>query len=157
MASKSTRRPGALITREGDRRLGTVTITPRGRALMERMFAVGQDFRTVAKALGISGETLQQCRKRDPAVDEAWERGQAALSDELAHLLLQQARKGNVVAAIFLAKARCGWREGDAPEARANIVINLPDAATPEQYMRLINPEPAPAASALPGHKAPVR
>ena len=78
-----------------------------------------------------------------PEVDEAWESGIAGLADELTHILLQHARKGNVVAAIFLAKARLGWREGDAPEARANIVINLPDAATPEAYMRMVGAGPA--------------
>ena len=28
--------------------------------------------------------------------------------------------------------------EGDAPEARANITINLPDSQTPEAYLRAI-------------------
>lgn len=140
----------ALIARDGNRAQGTVSVAPAGLALLERMFAEGQDYRTVAKALGISGETLRQCRKRQPEVDEAWESGIARLADEITHLLLKHARKGNVVAAIFLAKARLGWREGDAPEARANIVINLPDAATPEAYMRMVG------AAVLPGSPPPL-
>lgn len=146
VAEQQEQPAGALVVRQGGRALGTVTIAPAGLAVLERMFAAGQDFRTVAKALGISGKTLQEARKRQPEVDEAWERGIAGLADELTHILLQHARKGNVVAAIFLAKARLGWREGDAPEARANIVINLPDAATPEAYMRMVG-----AGHALPG------
>lgn len=71
-------------------------------------------------------------------MDEAFERGLAALGDELTHLLLKSARNGNVVAAIYLTKARLGWREGDSPEARPNITINLPDSQTPEAYLRAI-------------------
>jgi len=135
----------ALIVREGDRRLGTVTVKPHGLALIERMASVGQDQRTIAKALGISAKTLLEARGRQPEVADALERGHARLADELTHILLRHARRGNVVAAIFLTKARLGWREGDAPDTRPNIVINLPDATTPEQYMRLINAAPCPA------------
>jgi hypothetical protein len=106
--------------------------------LLERLGREGQDQRSLAKALGISAKTLLEARKRQPEVEEALERGHAGLADELTHLLLKQARKGNVIAAIFLAKARCGWREGDMPEARANVVIQLPDASSPERYMKII-------------------
>jgi hypothetical protein len=138
VASAKDKRRLPLITRDGDRALGTVRVTPRGLALLERLGREGQDQRSLAKALGISAKTLLEARKRQPEVEEALDRGHAGLSDELTHLLLTLARKGNVVAAIFLAKARCGWREGDAPEARANIVIQLPDANSPEQYLKII-------------------
>ena len=132
------RKPLPLIGRVGDRRTGTVSVSPTGIALIERLGREGQDQRSIAKALGISTKTLLEVRKRQPEVEEALDRGHAGLSDELVHLLLNLARKGNVIAAIFLAKARCGWREGDAPEARANIVIQLPDANSPEQYLKII-------------------
>jgi hypothetical protein len=115
-----------------------VTITPHGLDLIERLARLGQDQRSIAKALGISAKTLLEARRRQPEVEEALDRGHAGLSDELTHELLRLGRKGNVVALIFLAKARCGWREGDAPEARANIIIQLPDANSPEQYMKII-------------------
>jgi hypothetical protein len=132
------RKPLPLVGRVGDRRTGTVSISPTGIALIERLARAGQDQRSIAKKLGISTKTFLETRKRQPEVEEALDRGHAGLSDELTHLLLGLARKGNVVAGIFLAKARCGWREGDAPEARANIVIQLPDANSPEQYLKII-------------------
>lgn len=128
----------ALITRAGRHKTAQITVAPAGLEVVERLVAEGQDYRTVAKALGCSGKALLEARKRQPEVQEAFERGQAALADELTHHLLAAARKGNIVAAIFLAKARLGWREGDAPEVRPNITINLPDSQTPEAYLRTI-------------------
>ncbi len=66
--------------------------------------------------------------------------------------LRKAARKGNVVASIFLLKARHGYREGDAPDARTLVQINLPDAASPSAYLSAIgvttvdpsDPEPTP-------------
>ena len=72
-----------------------VTVTPAGLALIEAMAAEGNDQRNTAKALGIGRTTLTDIRYRDPEVTEAWESGHAALADELTHLLLSQARKGN--------------------------------------------------------------
>ncbi len=122
-----------------------VTVTPAGLALIEAMAAEGNDQRTIAKALGIGRTTLTNIRDRDPEVTEAWESGHAALADELTHLLLSQARKGNIVAMIYLTKARLGWVEGSAPEEkRPNIIINLPDSKTPEDYMKMIAHHPVP-------------
>lgn len=135
--------PLPLVGRAGGSPTGVVTIAPHGLALIERLAREGQDQRSIAKALGISAKTLLEARKRQPEAEEALDRGHAGLADELTHLLLNLARKGNVVAAIYLTKARCGWREGDAPEARANIIIQLPDANSPEQYMKIIGAGPA--------------
>jgi len=71
----------------------------------------------------------------------------AGLADELTHLLLSHARNGNVVAAIFLAKARCGWREGELPAGaadRVNVTINLPGALSEAEYRRMVDVTPAP-------------
>ena len=128
----------ALTSRAGRGKTAPVTITPAGLAVIEAMAAQGQDQRTIAKRLGIDRKTLDVIRKARPEVDEAFERGLAALGDELTHHLLNAARNGNIVAMIYLTKARLGWREGDTPEARPNITINLPDSQTPEAYMRTI-------------------
>ncbi len=133
MAKK--RRKPALITR----RRGTVTITEAGRALLEAMSAEGNDQRTIARALNIGTATLSRCRERDEEVEEAWADGHAQLADEITHLLLQAGRKGHIVALIFLAKCRLGWI--DQPKAEApppSITINLPDARSPEEHMRLL-------------------
>jgi hypothetical protein len=134
MADTST----ALITRTGRGKTAPVTITPAGLEVIERMAAEGQDQRSIAKALGIHRRTMTELQKHRPDVEEAFERGLAALADELTHHLLRAARKGNIVAMIYLTKARLGWREGDVPDQRPNITINLPDAQTPEAYLRSI-------------------
>jgi hypothetical protein len=128
----------ALTTRAGRGKTAPVTITQAGLTVIEDMAAEGQDQRTIAKRLGIDRKTLDVIRKARPEVDEAFDRGLAALGDELTHHLLNAARNGNIVAMIYLTKARLGWREGDTPEARPNITIHLPDSQTPEAYMRTI-------------------
>jgi hypothetical protein len=131
--------PKKLIKRAGDHATAKVTITPEGLKVLAAMAAGGQDPRSMAKKLGLgSHATLLAIAKRDSEVAETLDVGKAQLADELTHLLLANARKGNVVAQIYLTKARLGWREGDTPDARPNIIINLPDAATPEAYMRLV-------------------
>jgi hypothetical protein len=133
----------AAVTRGGPG--GAATVAATGLALVERMAARGRDNATIAKSLRMSVETFRNVRKRQPEVQDALDRGRAALSDELTDILLRHARKGNVVAAIFLAKARCGWREGDAPEQRTNILIQLPDASTPQEYLRMIDARALPS------------
>jgi hypothetical protein len=113
----------------------TVHLTDAGRAVVRLMAALGNDVNTIAHRLGIGRATYQDILKRDDEAAEAQAVGKAALSDELAHLLLKGARAGNVVAAIYLSKARCGWRENDVPDAKPNIVINLPGAMSEQQYL----------------------
>jgi len=129
----------ALVTRAGTGRTAPCTVTPAGLKVIEAMAAEGQDQATIARKLGLHRKTLMDIVKRDPNVEEAMTGGKALLADELTHHLLTAARKGNVVAAIYLTKARLGWVEGDRPEARPNIIINLPDAATPEAYLRAVS------------------
>ena len=73
---------------------------------------------SIARALKINRETFRIIRQRQPEVDEALARGRAVLEDELTDILLSKARNGETVAAIYLTKARCGWREGDLPPSQ---------------------------------------
>lgn len=132
-----------LITRKGRGRNSITQVHREGLKLIEAMAAEGQDQRSIAKALGLARKTLTDLRDRDEAVAEAWDRGHAALADEITHHLLGAARKGNITAAIFLAKARLGWREGHAAEGQALQVnqqfnINLPEPADRDEYIRRI-------------------
>jgi hypothetical protein len=127
--------PASIVRGRG----GVVSVTARGLEVIEAMAAEGHDQRTICRAIGTSFVTFKKLRDSTAAVGEALERGHARLADELTHILLGHARRGNVVAAIFLAKARLGWREGDPPPTQPSVVINLPDATTPDQYMRMIS------------------
>ena len=137
------KRPLPLVTRDNRAPGKPYRLTQQGREELTKLARAGLERPTIAAALGVSDTTLGEILKRDPAAEEAHTRGRAGLSDELTHILLAQARAGQVVAAIFLAKARCGWREGDPPESRPNVTINLPAAADPESYRRMIDVTPA--------------
>ncbi len=162
--SKPAAKPaGALITRASRSPTARSTVTPAGLAAIEAMSAEGQDQRTIAKRLGIDHKTLRDIRDRDPAVALAWERGHGDLASELTHILLTHAREGNIIAAIYLTKARLGWREGTpaegagAPSVQVN--IQIPPPMSPAEFAAIIEgtAEPVPpdaqtdAPGALPG------
>jgi hypothetical protein len=118
-------------------------LKPAGYALIERMSKDGRDIVSIAKALGMHRDVFRNLRKRDPAAQEALDRGRAQLGDELTDIFLEQARKGNTVAAIYLSKARLGWRDqGPDPAAgqtNVQVNINMPPNMTDEQFAALVN------------------
>ncbi len=134
-----------LIQRE-KRKSGTsgppaVVVTDDGLSVIERMAANGNADATIAKALGINRKTLSQIRDRDERVDEAMQTGRAQLADELTDILLTHAREGNVTAAIYLSKARLGWRDqGPAPQATAatQVNIHIPAAMSDADFQKMI-------------------
>lgn len=148
----------SLITRASRATNAKSNITPAGLQVIERMAAAGQDQRTIAARLGVDRKTLTDLRDRDPAVAEAWGRGHAALADELTHILLQHAREGNVIAAIFLTKARLNWRDqgpvDGGPDNRVQVNISIPPPMTDKEFKAIIEGK---AAAALPGPKSVTR
>lgn len=119
-------------------------LKPAGYGLIERMSAAGRDITSISRALGITRETFRLLRRRDPEAQEALDRGRAALGDELHDVLLEHARKGMTVAAIFLAKARCGWREGEPMPGTSvtnntQINIQIPERMSDEEFRAIIN------------------
>ena len=135
--------PKPLITRASRATNAKSNITPAGLKIVEAMAASGQDQRGIAKRLGVDRKTLTDLRDRDPAVAEAWERGHAVLADELTHLLLTKARAGNIIAMIYLTKARLGWREGTPAEGAAppsvRVNINIPPAMSDVEFKKIID------------------
>lgn len=144
--AKRPRKPTYIVRRNASARDGIearVTVTEAGRLLIEAMASEGNDPGSIAKALGIGRSTLRRICERDESVAEAWEMGKATLADTITHLLLEQGRKGNTTALIFLAKCRLGWIDQPQPEERAPaVVIHLPDARSPEDYMKMIEHQP---------------
>lgn len=117
-------------------------LKPAGYALIERMSKDGRDIVSIAKALGMHRDVFRKLRQRDPAAQEALDRGRAQLGDELTDIFLEQARKGNTVAAIYLSKARLGWRDqGPDPAAgqtNVQVNINMPPNMSDEQFAALM-------------------
>jgi hypothetical protein len=88
--------------------------------------------------MGIPYNRFRECKKRQlEDVSEALAVGRCARNDEVHDILMQMARSNNVIAAIFIAKAQCGWREGDAPDMRPNVHIHLPAPMSEDEFQRL--------------------
>jgi hypothetical protein len=129
--------PKQLIKRTGGK-TARIDVTPAGLAVIRDMAAGGNDHRTIAKRLGIGYQTLRDMQKRGGDVDDALAAGHAELADTITSELLKQGKAGYAPALMFLAKARLGWREGDAPETKPSITIVLPDAKSPDAYLASI-------------------
>jgi hypothetical protein len=114
-----------------------------GVALVERLAREGATDTSIAKALRIARSTFRDARQRQPELEEALARGRAILEDELTDILLAKARGGETVAAIYLTKARCGWREGELPPSatvtnNTQVNIIIPPAMSDEEWQRLL-------------------
>lgn len=117
---------------------------PAGYELVRRMSRGGRDFSSIAAALGVSTDWFAAQRRNNRRVQEALDVGRGELGDELTDILLEQARNGIFTAAIFLAKARCGWREGELPEGArpsVNVNIQIPPAMTDAEFAKVVNGE----------------
>lgn len=144
-----------------------IVVTPTGLALVEQLAERGCSVVTISAALGVNKETFLHIRRRDPAVEDAFERGRAREHDRLVGNLNVAAEAGNVVASIFLLKARHGYREGEPLEVSVEVntggVLVVPADMTVEQYLEMkraegemidVTPKATPAL--YPGHAAPL-
>lgn len=120
----------------------------KGRTLVQQLATEGKSNTAIAEALRVNRSTFANILKRQPEIAEALARGRSALEGELTDILLGHAREGNVVAAIYLTKARCGWVEGQAmPGVVNNTQVNIvmPPPMPPEEFRRIIDLRPAEA------------
>lgn len=123
-----------------------------GLSTIEQMAADGRSLATIAKQLRVAESTFREIRKRQPEVEEAINRGYAAMEDELVDGLMARFRKGildpkdkgAVTTAIFLLKTRRGYEGTKVP---THITINqdnrrqtiaLPSAMDMEEYMKRV-------------------
>ncbi|MBL9066161.1 MAG: hypothetical protein JNN10_07700 [Sphingopyxis sp.] len=73
----------------------------------------------IARALSISTRTLNRLIADDAELEAEVEAQRSFEETELRDILMELARKGDTTAAIFLAKARHGWRDRD--DAKMNL------------------------------------
>jgi len=130
----------ALVHRTAD----GLTVTDAGLEQIARLAAEGCADATIAKVLGINRKTFGAMLREDgdPRVLEAYDTGKARLADELTDILLTHARGGNVTAAIYLSKARLGWRDqGPATPAVGNAVqvnISIPAPMSDAEFKKIV-------------------
>ena len=112
----------------------------RGIKIVEELAGRGCHLTTIAKALRMSVDAFKACRARQPEVEEAYQRGLGTEHDALVSNLRKAANDGNVVANIFLLKARHAYREGEPLEVNVSVnaggVLVVPADMTVEEYLR---------------------
>jgi hypothetical protein len=92
-------------------------LSPENRERVKGALLEGYSLAAIAKALRVSTPTLKRLMADDPDLQAEVEAQRSFEETELRDILMELARKGDTVAAIFLAKARHGWRDRD--ESRA--------------------------------------
>ena len=113
-------------------------ITEIGCEIIRKYYRAGLCQTSIARRMGLSGGVLGQCKRRQPEVAAAFEFGKAELEDECSDLLMNMARRGNVIALIYFTKARLGWRDNDQPaEQRPNLVIHMNAPMTDNDWLAM--------------------
>lgn len=113
--------------------------------LIEDLAADGFTVVGIAKRLNTTSETLNLWMDKEPALKEAFAAGREAERYALHNALYRAATEDkNMTAAMFLLKARHGYREGDQAEQGNRVSINftLPGAMTLENFTKAIEHEP---------------
>jgi len=90
-----------------------VRLSDTNRARVMAALLDGYPKAAIARALSVSVKTLDRLILDDPDLLAQVEAQRAFEETELRDILMELARRGDTVAAIFLAKARHGWRDRD--------------------------------------------
>lgn len=107
--------------------------------VVEELASQGHSILNISRALGISKELFYVWREQYPDIETALQHGKEKERHDLHNALYQSAMKGNVTSAIFLLKARHGYREGDQSDLANKVAItfNLPAASqNVDDYMK---------------------
>jgi hypothetical protein len=114
-----------------------VAITANGLKVVRILAASGSGQRGIANKLGMPLQTFQHLMERDERCRLEYEGGLADEERILVRGLRLAAAGGAFIPAMFLLKSRHGYVEGAPPPSTApNILVVLPQARTPEDYLR---------------------
>lgn len=87
----------------------------------------------IADYFGIARNTFTAMMDRDPSILEQYKKGKARAIKEIGGGLIQEARGGNLTAAMFYLKTQAGWREkdkiednGDSPSVPVTFTVAAP-------------------------------
>lgn len=119
------------------------TLPKNGLEIIRDCASRGVSETDLAKALGMDHKTWRRLRDENPETKAAWEEAKAIERDQLVGVLFEAATKdNNISAAMFLLKARHGYRDHGATEGddqgRVSITFNLPAPMKPTDYGRLV-------------------
>lgn len=129
-------------------------------ARVQELAKEGYSIKGIAARLGAGVELFSRWRDENPDIQHALDEGREHEHSELFNSLYGAAKKGNVVAAIFLLKTRHGYREGAEGELANRVTINfqLPGALPLDQFKVIEHEpdstEPVPAKTAVATRRA---
>lgn len=148
--AKSERAKAQWAARDGKLRSAVVKSNtkeppPNAVDIVQKACENGCTVEQISEALGVDRKLFNDWRERYPEIDMAMQAGRAVEHDKLVGVLFKAAtheKKPNLVAAIFLLKARHGYQEGVAlVQNSVSINYQLPAPMTPEQYVKTIEAE----------------
>ena len=126
---------------------------------IRHLAATGHSVIGIARGLKVSNSVFTRWLEEYPDLAEALSQGREKERHTLHNGLYRAAKRGNIVAAIFLLKSRHGYREGDQSDTanKLSITFSLPGAMKPEEFKvidheqttnsNLALPEPGPRRS----------
>ena len=87
--------------------------------------------RQLCDYMSVGETTFREIEGRQPEVSDAYKKGKAKAIGSVGQSLIQQARDGNITAAIFYLKTQAGWRETEQEQGNQNITLQIvkPDGA----------------------------
>ena len=87
--------------------------------------------RQICDYMSVGETTFREIEGRQPEVSDAYKKGKAKAIGSIGQSLIQQARNGNISAAIFYLKTQAGWRETEQEQGNQNITLQIvkPDGA----------------------------
>jgi hypothetical protein len=87
--------------------------------------------RQLCDYMSVGETTFREIEGRQPEVSDAYKRGKAKAIGSIGQSLIQQAKNGNIAAAIFYLKTQAGWRETEQEQSNQNITLQIvrPDGA----------------------------
>lgn len=107
----------------------------------------GYSKRAIAYRFGIHYQTFNRWLEAHEALKDALDEGREREHNALYTKTFELAMAGNIIACLFLLKARHGYREGEPLEGQAgnriSINFQLPGALSPELFGKVIEHERA--------------
>ena len=119
-------------------KLSKDNVPPTGAAAkVEKWASEAAGVKAIARRLGASLETFNIWCERHPELRDALDAGREAEHQMLYNALLKHLEK-SPTPAIFLLKARHGYREGEQTEStnKVSITFNLPGAMPVSQFLK---------------------
>jgi hypothetical protein len=108
---------------------------------IEALAADGFSMRGIASGLDVAYDTLRKWLDEEASLRDAFERGRErerhVLHNRLYRIATEsQSERDASIAAMFLLKARFGYREGDQSDSgnRVQVAITLPSALSMDQF-----------------------